>query len=50
MGQIKDFTGISSPYEAPENPDLNVNTGTKSIEECVEDVVCKLNRLGIFKS
>ncbi len=50
LGQIKDFTGISSPYEAPENPDLNVNTGTNSIEECVKDVVNKLNKLGIFQS
>ena len=31
-GQIADFTGISAPYEAPEKPELVVNTGTQSIE------------------
>jgi len=34
-GEIKDFTGISAPYEEPENPDLTVNTATNSIEESV---------------
>ena len=29
-GEIKEFTGISSPYEAPEQPELNINTGTNS--------------------
>jgi len=39
-GEIKDFTGISSPYEVPKNPELIVNTGTDSIENCVEQVMC----------
>ena len=34
-GLIKDFTGISSPYEPPENPDLMLDTGKMSVEECV---------------
>lgn len=34
-GEIKDFTGISAPYEEPENPDLIVDTAHKSIEESV---------------
>jgi len=38
-GEIPEFTGISSPYEAPENPELNVDTGNSSIEACVEVVV-----------
>ena len=49
LGEIKDFTGISSPYEIPENPDLNIDTGTKSLDECVENVVQKLIELGVFK-
>ncbi len=49
QGKIKDFTGISSPYEAPENPDLNIDTGTKDLEDCVQDVIEKLIDLGIFK-
>jgi len=33
-GIIKNFTGISDPYEAPTNPELNVNTGELSLEQC----------------
>ena len=32
-GEIKGFTGIDSPYEAPENPFLTINTGAQSVEE-----------------
>lgn len=35
-GEIKNFTGIDSPYEAPENPDLEINTDKLSIEEGVQ--------------
>ena len=38
-GEIPNFTGISSPYEAPENPELRVNTSTDSIEECTKQIV-----------
>ncbi len=34
-GEIQDFTGISAPYEAPENPELTVDTTALSIEEAV---------------
>lgn len=34
LGEIKDFTGISSPYEVPENPDVYINTNKHSITEC----------------
>ena len=34
-GLIPDFTGISSPYERPENPVLSLDTGTMSIDDCV---------------
>ncbi len=34
-GQVKNFTGISSPYEAPQNPDVRINTHLQSIEDCV---------------
>ena len=39
QGLINNFTGISSPYEVPERPELTVDTATKSLEECVEQVV-----------
>ena len=38
-GEISDFTGISSPYEAPESADLVVNTGTQTLDECVDAVL-----------
>ncbi len=34
-GEIKDFTGIQSPYEKPENADITVNTATESLEGCI---------------
>ncbi len=33
-GEVSEFTGISSPYEAPLNPDLTIDTGSASIEQC----------------
>lgn len=38
-GEIKDFTGISSPFEAPENPDLEINTNKLSIDESIQKVL-----------
>ena len=38
-GEIKDFTGISSPYEAPEYADLTVDTAVHGIDSCVEMIV-----------
>ncbi len=37
-GEIKGFTGIDAPYEAPENPALNVKTANKSIEASVQEI------------
>ncbi len=47
-GEIKDFTGISSPYEEPRKPDLKIETGLESVEDCVEIVLKKLIELKIF--
>ena len=46
-GQISEFTGISAPYEAPEVPDLTVETGTEQLDECVRQVVDEMIRHGI---
>ena len=40
-GEIPDFTGISSPYEEPENADLVINTVENDIHQCVE-IIMKL--------
>ncbi len=37
-GEIADFTGISSPFEAPENPELTIATGTIPLRQSVEQV------------
>jgi adenylylsulfate kinase len=47
-GEIKEFTGISSPYEAPENPELRVDTGRADLEACVAQVLAHLEREGII--
>ncbi|KAI1415654.1 adenylylsulfate kinase [Hypoxylon sp. FL1857] len=38
-GEIKEFTGISSPYEAPESPEIVIKTHESSVEECVAQIV-----------
>lgn len=38
-GKIKDFTGIDSPYEKPENPEIILNTEEMSVDECVETLI-----------
>ena len=48
-GQIKEFTGISSPYEEPNEPDLRLDTGIKNLNECVEEIIIKLSELEIIK-
>jgi adenylylsulfate kinase len=47
-GAVKDFTGISSPYEPPVAPELAVNTAAEAIEHCVEQVVGLLAQRGII--
>lgn len=38
-GAIKNFTGIDAPYEAPQNPDVHIETANTSIEACVKKVI-----------
>ncbi|WP_298510540.1 adenylyl-sulfate kinase [uncultured Kordia sp.] len=38
-GEIKNFTGISDPYEEPENPNLNIDTAKETTEESVERIL-----------
>ena len=46
-GEIGDFTGISAPYEAPERPELRIDTSAMPLEECVAAVVGYLESRGI---
>jgi adenylylsulfate kinase len=48
-GQIKGFTGIDDPYEAPEKPELVLDGGKKSIDECADDVLAYLESNGLLR-
>ncbi|MBU3177686.1 adenylyl-sulfate kinase [Clostridium estertheticum] len=39
QGLIKEFTGISAPYEKPENPEIVVNTKEKTVDQCVDQIL-----------
>ena len=47
-GEIKDFTGISSPYEAPQDPDLILNTGAESLDKCAATILDLLEKRSII--
>ena len=47
-GQIKEFTGISSPYEAPENAELAIDTGSQDLSESVDVVIKALQDRGVI--
>ncbi|MGD8408362.1 MAG: adenylyl-sulfate kinase [Thiohalophilus sp.] len=48
-GKIPEFTGISSPYEAPRKPELHLKTAERSVEESVQAVIDLLLEHGIIK-
>ena len=47
-GKIKNYTGISSPYDPPTHPDLVLNTGTAPLNDCVRAVIDLLKERGII--
>ena len=47
-GQIKEFTGISSPYEAPLAPELALDTASFTLDESVEQVIALLRAHGVI--
>ena len=47
-GKIKDFTGITSPYEAPESPEIHIKTDELTIRESVEKILGYLQKLKII--
>jgi adenylylsulfate kinase len=49
-GQIPEFTGISAPYEAPEQPELVLDTGRQTVEESVGEVLRYLEEKGYLTS
>jgi bifunctional enzyme CysN/CysC len=47
-GKIRNFTGIDSPYEAPENPEMHIDTGRVSAEQAAEQVIGHLHLAGMI--
>jgi len=47
-GKIKEFTGISDPYEVPEKPELSVETENVEVDNCAHQVILKLESMGLI--
>ena len=47
-GKIKEFTGISDPYEVPESPELRVETENVDVDNCAHQVILKLESMGLI--
>jgi bifunctional enzyme CysN/CysC len=43
-GEIPEFTGVSAPYEKPDNPDIRLDTGTLGIDDCLVPLLEHANR------
>ena len=48
-GIIREFTGVSDPYEIPQNPELAIDTSNCDVEEAVQSIVLKLEHEGYLK-
>jgi adenylylsulfate kinase len=48
-GEIKEFTGISAPYEAPEKPEIHIDSANTSVEEAVVIITKYLEEKGLLK-
>ncbi|WOI55632.1 bifunctional sulfate adenylyltransferase/adenylylsulfate kinase [Palleronia sp. LCG004] len=47
-GKIKEFTGISDPYDEPVNPELRIDTESTDVDHCAHQVLLKLESLGLI--
>ncbi|MGX9854356.1 bifunctional sulfate adenylyltransferase/adenylylsulfate kinase [Limimaricola variabilis] len=47
-GKIKEFTGISDPYDVPESPELRVETEGTDVDNCAHQVILKLEQMGLI--
>jgi len=48
QGDLKNFTGIDSPYEQPRNPEMLVDTSSMSAEQCAEQIIRALRERGVI--
>lgn len=49
-GKLKEFSGVTAPYEAPETPDLVLKTGEQSVDECADAVIALLTEKGFLRA
>ena len=49
-GELKNFTGIDSPYEAPEKPELRIDTQEVSAEQAADLIVEQMRRRGLLSA
>jgi adenylylsulfate kinase len=47
-GEIKEFTGISAPYEAPDSPELTIKTSQQSVEQSAKQILACLEQRGLI--
>ena len=48
-GKIKEFTGISDPYDVPANPEMALETENVDVDNCAHQVILKLESMGLIK-
>ena len=50
QGKIEAFTGVSDPYEVPEEPELRLDTENATVDHCAQQIILKLQSLGLINS
>jgi adenylylsulfate kinase len=49
-GELKQFTGVDSPYEAPTSPEVRLAAGELSVAECVNRLLAHLSEIGVLRA
>ncbi len=49
-GKIKEFTGISDPYDVPANPEMSMETENVDVDNCAHQIILKLESMGLIKA
>lgn len=48
-GELKEFTGVSDPYETPEKPDISIDTSNVGVDEAIQEILLKLENKGYLR-
>ena len=48
QGEIKEYTGVSSPYDPPASPDMELDTAREALQDCVDRIVSLLKDRGVI--